>query len=252
MQTGPQTLWTGKGLECRLVRTVDGFEVSVRAGDYSPFLRRLAHSHGDALNQGEYLRVLLDRTRDGVRKISSRQPLVLIVEDDPDNLFAYETMLRMDGLRTASASSLADARRLLREFQPDAVLLDHMLPDGEGGFMCGELRDSGNGEPLPILLVTGLDPRGLKLGSRDSPDAVLAKPCRPETLTSVLKLLVQRRRMAVKSTRRSKLPPGPVVSVRCPLCGTAGALCAGEGRFFCQSCARESALEPDHFVDAQL
>jgi DNA-binding response OmpR family regulator len=108
-------------------------------------------------------------------------------------------MLRMDGLRTASASSLADARRLLREFQPDAVLLDHMLPDGEGGFMCGELRDSGNGEPLPILLVTGLDPRGLKLGSRDSPDAVLAKPCRPETLTSVLELLVQRRRMAVKS-----------------------------------------------------
>lgn len=149
------------------------------------------------------------------------------MEDDPDNLFACETMLRMDGLRTASASSLADARRLLRAFQPAAVLLAHALPDGEGGFMC-------------------------KLGSRDSPDAVLAKPCRPETLTVVLKLLVQRRRMAVKSARRSKLPPGPAVSVRCPLCGTAGARRAGEGRFHCQSCGKKGGLEPDQFVDAQL
>lgn len=251
MQTGPQTLWTGKGLECHLVRTVDGFEVSIQAGDYPPFLRRLAHSHGDALNQGEYLRVLLDRSRDGARRLSSRQPLVMIVEDDPDNLFAYETMLRLDGFRTTSASTLADARRLLRAFQPAAVLLDHMLPDGEGGLMCGELRDTGNGEPLPILLVTGLDPRELKLGLHHSPDAVLGKPCRPETLTAVLKLLVQRRRMAAKTTPRAKLPPGPVVSARCPLCGTAGALLAGAGLFHCQSCGKDDAAPPP-FVDAQI
>jgi CheY-like chemotaxis protein len=250
MQTGPQTLWSGKGLECRLVRSADGFEVSVQAADYPPFLRRLAHSHGDALNQGEYLRVLLHRSRDGVRRGSSRQPLVMIVEDDPDNLFAYETMLRLDGFRTASASSLTEARQLLRTFQPAAVLLDHMLPDGEGGLRCGELRDSGNGDPLPILLVTGLDPRELKLGTHDAPDAVLGKPCRPETLTAVLKLLVQRRKFAARSVRRSKLPPGPVTSVHCPLCGTTGALRAGDGLFLCQSCGKDGPPAPEGFVDA--
>jgi CheY-like chemotaxis protein len=252
MHTGPQTLWTGKGLECRLVRTLDGFEVSVQAGDYPAFLRRLAHSHGDALNQGEYLRVMLNRSRDGGRRISSRQPLILIVEDDPDNLFAYETMLRLDGFRTMSASTLAEALQLMHEFQPAAILLDHMLPDGEGGLMCGELRDSGSGEALPILLVTGLDPRELKLGSHTSPDAVLSKPCRPETLTAVVKLLVQRRRMEAKATRGTQLPPGPVVSVRCPLCGTSGALMAGEGMCLCQSCGKEGSLEPGPFLDAQL
>jgi CheY-like chemotaxis protein len=234
------------------VRTADAFEVSVQAGDYPPFLRRLAQSHGDALNQGEYLRVMLDRSGDGGRRSSSRQPLILVVEDDPDNLFAYETMLRLDGFRTSSASTLAEARRLIRESQPAAILLDHMLPDGEGGLMCGELRDSGNGEPLPILLVTGLDPRELKLGSHKSPDAVLSKPCRPETLTAVLKLLVQRRRMAATAARTSKLPPGPVVSVRCPLCGTTGALSAGEGIALCQSCGKEGSPDPDQLIDAQL
>jgi len=118
--------------------------------------------------------------------------------------------------------------------------------------MCGELRDSGSGEALPILLVTGLDPREPKLGSHNSPDAVLSKPCRPETLTAVLKLLVQRRRISAQATRGKQLPPGPVVSVRCPLCGTSGALMAGEGMFLCQSCGKEGSPEPGPFIDAHL
>src|SRR5436190_14543456 len=109
MPPGPSDayiLWTEHGLACRLTRNLDGWQVSVEAERGSPFLRRFAQSRGDAGNQAEYLRVLLDRSRAGGRRPRERQPLVLIVEDNPENLFAYEEILKLDGFRTASATSI--------------------------------------------------------------------------------------------------------------------------------------------------
>src|SRR5213076_2768817 len=98
-------LWTERGLSCRVGRTGDGWQVSVEAQENAPFLRRFAHSQGDAANQAEYLRVLLDRSRARVRR-RERQPLVLLVEDDPENVIAYEEMLRLEGFRTETAGTL--------------------------------------------------------------------------------------------------------------------------------------------------
>jgi CheY-like chemotaxis protein len=176
------------------VPTDDGFEVRLD-GPQGAFVRRAATSQGDARNQAEFLRVLLERSRAGLQRLPARQPLVLLIEDDPDNLFAYEETLRVYGFRTASACSLAEARRLLEQVRPSAILLDHLLPDGEGGSRCGELRDMTN-YSLPIVLVTGVDPERVVLGPQ-GPDAVLAKPCRPETLIAVLKLLIPRRKSVV-------------------------------------------------------
>jgi CheY-like chemotaxis protein len=192
MPADAYVLWTECGLSCRLGRTLEGWRVSVEADGGEPFLRRYAYSKGDAANQAEYLRLLLDRARAGTRAPHARQPLILIVEDDPENLFTYEETLRIEGFRTASAPTLADARRLLGEVRPAAILLDHVLPDGDGPALARELRASLGDAAIPIVLVTGMDPIMVADEYAGGADALLCKPCRPETLTGVLKLVAQR------------------------------------------------------------
>src|SRR3954471_24993684 len=231
MPLDPYTLWTERGLSCRLGRSGHGWHVSVEAEGSAPFLRRFAHSKGDAANQAEFLRLLLDRSRTASRRTRERQSLVLIVEDDSENLLAYEETLKVDGFRTASAPSLAEARRLLREVRPSAILLDHLLPDGDGPMFARELRQSGANAAIPIVLVTGLEPASVSPACDGGPDALLGKPCRPETLTGVLKLLVQRGTPRTPPQPRAAEPAGILARARCPVCGIAGALVDHAGRF---------------------
>jgi CheY-like chemotaxis protein/ribosomal protein S27AE len=243
------TIWTERGLSCRLSRGAGGWEVSVETDGNAPFLRRFAHSRGDAGNQAEYLRVLLDRSRAGVRKPRERQPLVLIVEDDAENLFAYEETLKLESFRTAPAPTIDEARRVLREISPSAVLLDHMLPDGDGAAFARELRSSSADAAIPIVLLTGLDPARVSRDYGGGPDALLRKPCRPETLTAVLKLLVQRtgpRTLARPAPDHAHA--GALTRARCPVCGIAGALADHTGRFHCQQCGKEGRMERDRSV----
>lgn len=250
MPANAYILWTERGISCCLARNADGWQVSVEASGGTPFLRRFAHSRGDAGNQAEYLRLLLDRSRAGARRPRQRQALILIVEDDPENLFAYEETLKLEGFRTASASTVAEARRLMREIRPSAILLDHVLPDGDGTTIVRELRESHADSPVPVVLVTGLDPAAISPAYERGPDALLGKPCRPETLTGVLKLLLQRP-PATKTGKKRRTPTAPLERARCPLCGVAGALVDGNGCFTCQQCGTEGRIDPALYVETQ-
>jgi CheY-like chemotaxis protein len=244
-------LWTDRGLACRLSRSLDGWQVSIEAEGDVPFLRRFAQSRGDAANQAEYLRVLLGGSRRGGNgRPRDRQPVVLIVEDDGENLLAYEEMLKLDGFRTASATSIAEARRLVAEVRPAAILLDHVLPDGDGPMFTRELRAAGADPMIPIVLVTGLDPAAVAPAYDGGPDAQLGKPCRPEMLTGVIKLLVQRTAPR-KPARDAPRAHGTLSRARCPLCGIAGALVDAAGRFHCQQCGQEGTLERALYVDTE-
>jgi CheY-like chemotaxis protein len=193
-------LWTEHGVRCVLARTGNTLEVLVQIGDDPPFVRKTAQSIGDARNQGEYLRVLLGRGRaPAPTEATTQAPHVLIVEDDPDNLFAYEEMLKLDGFAVASARTIADAKRTFEQAPASAVLLDHLLPDGSGASLCSGLRQAAGGA-LPIVMVTGLNPREIAIGGEDSPDAVMSKPCRPDLLTALLRLLIGRERASSKSS----------------------------------------------------
>ena len=202
-------LWAENGVRCVLARTGNSLEVLVQMGDDPPFIRKIAQSSGDARNEGEYLRVLLDRSRVPATPDSSGAPsLVLIVEDDADNLLAYEEILKLDGFAVASAASVAEANGIVRDITPAAVLLDHMLPDGSGASLCVTLRRAA-GQALPILMVTGLNPRDIPIGGDEGPDAVMSKPCRPDLLTAVLKLLIVRERSS-QTDSQSGAHPAPM------------------------------------------
>jgi DNA-binding NtrC family response regulator len=77
---------------------------------------------------------------------------VLLVDDEPDFVAAAKEMLQLHGHTVESAERLESARRLLGGVTPDVLLLDLMLPDGNGLELLEELRAS----PVKrVVFITG-------------------------------------------------------------------------------------------------
>lgn len=82
---------------------------------------------------------------------------VLIVEDDEAARLTSIATLERAGFRVLEAANCAAARQKFTEQRPDIVLLDVLLPDGDGFSLCREFLALSNGRDLPIAMVTGLD-----------------------------------------------------------------------------------------------
>ena len=123
------------------------------------------------------------------------QAQLLLVDDDArlaDMLGGY---LGNAGYRVTVAPTLAVARQVLaaKAAQPDLVILDLMLPDGDGLDFCRHLRAVPAAAGLPVLMLSArgepLDRViGLELGAGD----YLAKPFEPRELLARVKALLRR------------------------------------------------------------
>jgi DNA-binding response OmpR family regulator len=80
--------------------------------------------------------------------------VVLLVEDNIDILYANMQALVHDGYTVLTATTLAGAREILKTTAPDVVVLDIMLPDGDGLSFLPELRSVCN---APVLYLTAKD-----------------------------------------------------------------------------------------------
>ena len=96
-------------------------------------------------------------------------PHVLVVEDDPGVAAAMEAAFRRAGWRTSVAPGATAARTALFTGDPDLVLLDVMLPDGDGRELCREIRAA---DRAPVIMVSARGAEahkveGLGLGADD-------------------------------------------------------------------------------------
>ena len=76
---------------------------------------------------------------------------ILLVDDAPELRRMVGELLEGAGYAVTLAADCAQARRAWTESQPDAALLDVMLPDGDGFSSSQELRRVGNGVPVLFL-----------------------------------------------------------------------------------------------------
>ena len=102
---------------------------------------------------------------------------IVTVEDDPHLLETLVDQLNAEGFAAQGCESLADAKTLISEIEPDLVLLDVVLADGDGRDMCRWIRSEGY--TMPILMLTGQNSEvdtieGLEAGAND----YIAKPLR--------------------------------------------------------------------------
>lgn len=90
------------------------------------------------------------------------RPRILVVEDDPDQLFLYKEFLGREGFRVSIAATTDDAHAALAESPPDAVILDLSLAPGGGLDMIDQIRAGERTRDLPVIVVSGAsaaDPR---------------------------------------------------------------------------------------------
>jgi DNA-binding response OmpR family regulator len=122
---------------------------------------------------------------------SAAGPRVLVVEDDLNLRLTLVDNLEEEGYAVEAASSLAEARAMWKATGFDVVVLDIMLPDGDGYSLCRELRQAGSSSRVLMLTARTLEDdavRGFDAGADD----YVAKPYRLRELLARIRVLARR------------------------------------------------------------
>ena len=118
---------------------------------------------------------------------------LLLIDDDARLASMVGDYLGQAGFAVEVAGSLAAGRALLAADAFDALVLDLMLPDGDGLDLCRELRGQARTRHLPLLMLTARgEPMDRILGLELGADDYLPKPFEPRELLARIKALLRR------------------------------------------------------------
>jgi DNA-binding response OmpR family regulator len=137
----------------------------------------------------------LPAARAGAR-IAAMAQTVLLLDDDQRLTDMVGDYLRRQGYEVQVAANLEQGRRLLlgeAATLPDALILDLMLPDGDGLDFTRELRAAARTRRLPLLMLTARgEPTDRIVGLELGADDYLGKPFEPRELLARIKALLRR------------------------------------------------------------
>lgn len=125
---------------------------------------------------------------------------ILIVDDDEHIAELISLYLLREGYETKEVYSGSEAIRTFKEFSPNLIMLDIMLPGIDGYEVCREIRKTSN---VPIIMLTAKGDTfdkvlGLELGADD----YIVKPFEPKEMTARIKAVL--RRFDTKETTREQ------------------------------------------------
>ncbi len=118
---------------------------------------------------------------------------VLLVEDNPALNESNTRALRMLGYEVVGALTLKDAREYLSKSEPDVILLDVMLPDGDGYDFCAEIRNTTRAHILFLTAKAGQEEK--LIGITAGGDDYITKPFHPQELMARIGAAMRRRNM---------------------------------------------------------
>ncbi len=120
----------------------------------------------------------------------SEKKTILIVDDEPDTLTFFSSLLRDNGYETITAENGDEALAKVRDARPDLITLDITMPESSGVRCYRELRQSAEFRSIPVIVITGIseDFRGF-ISSRKQvppPDGYLSKPVDEQELVGMI------------------------------------------------------------------
>jgi len=115
---------------------------------------------------------------------------VLVVDDEPYITDVLSTALVFEGFTTEEASTGSEALAKARTGQFDCIVLDVMLPDGDGFDVCRALREEDIG--TPVLFLTARDEGPDKLTGLALGDDYVTKPFSIEELVARIRAVLRR------------------------------------------------------------
>jgi DNA-binding response OmpR family regulator len=129
-------------------------------------------------------------------KSSTARPRLLLVEDDRATYTALRGILSLRGWDVVIATTIAEALEAMKS-DLDAVILDLILPDGDGELLLQHLRSDERGRGMPVAVTTGVnDLQRIAAVERLRPTVLLRKPI---ALNDLLK--------AIKARKPTVTPP---------------------------------------------
>jgi CheY-like chemotaxis protein len=118
-------------------------------------------------------------------------PLVLIVDDFPDNRDMYMQYLEFSGLRVAEAQNGHEALEQAFTLLPDVIVMDLSLPGLDGWEATRRLKADPRTKTIPVIALTGHALAGHSKGAIDAGcDAFITKPCLPERLLEEIRKIL--------------------------------------------------------------
>src|SRR5687768_6061137 len=118
--------------------------------------------------------------------------LILLVNDIPDHVAAYQGVLAAHGFRVRIARSGKEALELVRDTLPECAVIDLRLPDMTGWDLCREMKSHPDRRGMPIVVLT---PDVSKMCAADSAkagcNAWLAHPTVAEDLVRTVRQVLQ-------------------------------------------------------------
>lgn len=118
--------------------------------------------------------------------------LIAIIDDDPDIVEATSLVLRSRGYNIVSASNPGDGYNIVKETQPQLIILDVMMDEPDDGFFLAQ-KFRRNNITTPILMYTSVSKTiGFQYGSGEMVpvDDFVEKPISPEQLVNKVENLL--------------------------------------------------------------
>jgi CheY-like chemotaxis protein len=119
---------------------------------------------------------------------------ILIIDDEPDTVTYFSSLLEDNGYATITARNGAEAIERVKEARPDLITLDITMPETSGVRCYRDLRESEAWRTIPVIIITGVsgDFRTF-ISSRKHvppPDGYLGKPVDATELLGLVRKLL--------------------------------------------------------------
>ncbi|NQS98004.1 MAG: response regulator [candidate division Zixibacteria bacterium] len=118
---------------------------------------------------------------------------VLIIDDEPDTLTYFASLLEDNGYEIVTAVDGEEGLLKLQESFPDLVTLDISMPEKSGVKLYREMKDSDQWKDIPVIVITGISDDFRKFISTrrqvPPPEGYLSKPIDKEELLRLVREL---------------------------------------------------------------
>jgi len=137
---------------------------------------------------------------------------ILVVDDEPDILEIISYNLRKEGYEVKTAENGLEAVASAKEFLPDMILLDVMMPKMDGMEACKQIRAVPSLKHCFILFLTAREEEFVEvLSFQAGADDFLTKPIKPRALISRIEAVFRRSKEDAKLEQTKQIKLGNLV-----------------------------------------